>query len=240
MNLRYIFVLLFVSGSLFSQTDNGRSYNMFWFGYYNTTQLKGKWNVNTDLQHRTKDGFEIQSQTLIRTAALYKLNKLVNVSLGGAHFRYYIKNELTRGEWRPWQEFGLNSSYGNMRVGNRFRVEERFNQILNGEEITNDYKFNWRFRYKIDVEFPLIKLKERKHSVSLSNEFFINSGEGIINPFDQNRTFVSFNYQLSKSVKLLFQYMYVVQYTQSQNNYDKISVIRFNIHHTISNAGTNK
>ncbi|MDZ4663736.1 MAG: DUF2490 domain-containing protein [Bacteroidota bacterium] len=225
---------------MFSQSDNGHSYNMFWCGYYNYTQLNSNWNVNTDIQHRTRDGFEIQGQTLIRTAAVYKINKLLNVSFGGAHFRYYIKNDVTRGEWRPWQEFGLNSFYGKVRVGNRLRAEQRLNQIVKVVEVTNDYRFNWRFRYKVDVEFPLIKQKERTHSVSLCNEFFINSGKGINNPFDQNRTFASFNYQLSKSLKLLFQYMYIVQYVKAQNNYEKISVIRFNIHHTISNDRTSK
>lgn len=236
MRTQIFLVLFFFGGILSAQRENSRSYNMFWFGYYNNTQLKGKWNVNTDIQHRTKDGFEIQSQTLIRSAAVYKINKLLNVSFGGAHFRYYIKNDLTRGEWRPWQEFGANSEYGKVRIGNRLRAEQRFNQIAIGENVTNDYRFNWRFRYKIEVEIPLIKKVERTHSVSLCNEFFINAGKAIVNPFDQNRSFVSFNYQVSKSVKFLFQYMYIVQYIQARNNYDKISVIRFNIQHTIKNG----
>lgn len=240
MYLRSILVLLFLSGTLFSQTDNGRSYNMFWFGYYNYTKLNAKWNVNTDIQHRTRDGLEIQAQTLIRTAAVYRINKWLNVSVGGAHFRYYIKNDLTRGEWRPWQEFGANSEYGKVRIGNRLRSEQRFNQIVINDEITNNYRFNWRFRHKIDVEFPLFKTKERMHSLSLCNEFFINAGKTIVNPFDQNRSFVSFNYQISKNVKLLFQYMYIIQYVQAKNNYDKVSVIRFNIQHTINNGRTSK
>lgn len=238
MKLRHIIIFLFVSGSLFSQKENARSYNMFWFGYYNYTQLNSKWNINTDIQHRTKNGFEIQSQTLIRTAAVYKVNKFLNVSLGGAHFRYYIKNDLTRGEWRPWQEIGVNSEYGKVRVGHRLRAEQRFNQIAINEDVTDDYRFNWRFRYKIDAEFPLIKEKEKTHTLSLSNEFFVNTGSSIVDPFDQNRTFVSFNYQLSKNVRLLFQYMYIVQYLQAQNKYDKISVIRFNIQHTIKNGSS--
>jgi len=241
MKLRLVFIFIFILGSLFSQTDNGRVYNMFWFGYYNYTQLNSKWNLNTDIQQRTRDGFKTQSQTLIRSAALYKINKLLSVSFGGAHFRYYIKNNLTRGEWRPWQEFGANSEYGKVRIGNRLRMEQRFNQISINEDVTEDYRFNWRFRYKIDVELPLIKTKGNTHSLSICNEFFVNSGNSIVNPFDQNRSFVSLNFQLSNSIKLLFQYMYIVQYIQAQNNYDKISVIRFNIHHTIKNErSTNK
>ena len=238
MKPRSLFIFLFVAGSLFSQSDDGRSYNMFWFGYYNFTQINSKWNINTDIQHRTKDGFETQAQTLIRTAGIYKINKLVNVSFGGAHFRYYIKNDLTRGEWRPWQEFGANSEYGKVRIGNRLRTEQRFHQMVVKGDITDDYRFNWRFRYKIDVELPFVKIRGKDHSVSLCNEFFVNAGNSIVNPFDQNRSFVSFNFKVSNNVKLLLQYMYIVQYIPAQNSYDKISVIRFNIQHTIRNERT--
>lgn len=229
-------VLLLFANALYSQRENAPAYNMFWFGYYNNTHLNTKWNLNTDIQHRTKDGFEIQSQTLIRSAVVYKINKLLNVSFGAAHFRYYVKNDLTRGEWRPWQEFGANSEYGKVRIGNRLRAEQRFNQIAIGENVTNEYRFNWRFRYKIEVEIPLIKKIDRTHSVSMCNEFFINAGKNMVNPFDQNRSFVSFNYSVSKNIKFLFQYMYIIQYIQSRNNYDKISVLRFNIQHTIKNG----
>lgn len=238
MRTQFFLVLFFFVGVLNAQKENARSYNMFWFGYYNNTSLNNKWNVNTDIQHRTKNGFDIQSQTLIRSAAVYKINKALSISAGVAHFRYYIKNDLTRGEWRPWQEFGLNSEYGKVRVGNRLRSEQRFNQIAIGENVTDNYRFNWRFRYKIEVEIPLIRKVEKMHSLSLCNEFFINAGSTIVNPFDQNRSFFSFNYQLSKSVKLLFQYMYIVQYSQLQNGYDKISVVRFNIHHILGNVNS--
>lgn len=231
-------MILFGMLEVKAQRENGNSYNMIWLGYYNNTTINQKWNVNTDIQHRTKNGFAIQSQTLIRTALVHKVNKFINVSAGAAHFRYYITNSITRGEWRPWQEFGLNSIYGKVRVGNRLRSEQRFNQVVKGEEISNDYRFNWRFRYKVELELPLVKQNEKTHSVSFCNEFFINAGKEISNPFDQNRSFVSINYQLLKNVKLLFQYMYIVQFQQSKSNYDNVSVIRLNVLHTIGNGNT--
>ncbi len=221
-----------------AQKENGNSYYMFWFGYYNNASFNQKWNINTDVQHRTKNEFKQQSQTLIRTALVYKINKHVNVSVGGAHFRYYISNNVTRGEWRPWQEFGLNSVFDKVRIGNRFRVEQRFNQIIKEEKITNEYGFGWRFRYKVEFEFPLIKQNEKIHTVSFCNEYFMSVGKESHNLFDQNRSFISFNYQLSKNVKLLFQYMYILQYQESKALYDKVSVIRFNVFHTIAHGST--
>jgi hypothetical protein len=233
MKAKILFVLMIIAGISRAQKESGRSYNMFWLGYYSYVQLNEKWYINSDIQHRTRDGFETQSQSLIRTAAAYKINDLFTLSAGAAHFRYYIKNDLTRGEWRPWQEISGVIRHGKIKVTNKLRTEERFNQVVVNGEVTNDYQFNWRFRYRVDVDFPLFKQNDRAHSLSVGNEFMINAGKSIINPFDQNRSSVAFNYQLSKNVRLQFQYIFIVQYVASRNAYDDISVFRFNIHHTI-------
>ncbi len=225
------FILL--TGNFLAQKESGNSYNLFWLAYSNNVQLNSKWNVNTDIQHRTKNGFETQSISAIRTALGYKVNRVITVSSGAAHFRYFIKNDLTRGEWRPYQEMLANLDFGTVKITNRVRTEERFNQVVVNDVLTSNYKFNWRFRYKIDLEFPLFKQDERVHSLSFGNEFMINVGKTIVNPYDQNRSSVSFNYQLSKNVKLQFQYIYIVQYIASKDNYDRISAFRLNFQHTV-------
>jgi hypothetical protein len=224
-----LFTLLF-SVSIFAQAQNDqpRSYNMFWAGYYNYIRLNDKWNLNSDIQHRTKDGFKTNSQSLIRTGLVYKFNKTFSATAGLAHFRFYIKNDLTRGEWRPWQEIAASNVIGKLKISNRIRTEERYNQkVLSGAPI-NEYNYNWRFRYKIELEFPL-----GGHSIAIGNELMLNAGKTIKNQFDQNRTYISYNLRVRKNVKLQLQYLFIDQFQASLNNYDRISVIRFNIHHTI-------
>jgi hypothetical protein len=227
------FLVVFAFVGILSAQKAGRSYNMFWGGYYNYIQVNSKWNINSDIQHRTRDGFETQSQSLIRTAAVYKINKVLTASGGGAHFRYYITNELTRGEWRPWQEIGASNGFGKFKISNRVRVEERFNQVAVKNVITDEYRFNWRFRYKVDLEFPLPHQGTHPSSFGLGNEFMANAGKIIKYPFDQNRTLFSYNYQVTRNVKLQLQYIYIVQYIASTDAIDKVSVFRINIHHTI-------
>jgi hypothetical protein len=229
-------MLFFLTGVASAQ-KTGHSYSMFWGGYYNYIQLNSKWNINSDVQQRTRDGFETQSQSLIRTAAVYKINDVFNVSAGGAHFRYYLTNTLTRGEWRPWQELSASYGFGKFKLFNRFRIEERFNQAVIKNKPVNDYKYNWRFRYKVDFEFPLLHQGAHPSSFGIGNEFMLSAGKIIHYPFDQNRASVSYNYQILKNVRLQLQYIYIIQYIASADALDRISVFRINVHHTIKYGG---
>jgi hypothetical protein len=208
---------------------------MFWLGYYNSVQLNSKWNINTDIQHRTKNGYEIQSQSLIRSSLAYKFNEGIQISGGVAHFRHFLTNELNRGEWRPWQEISAAQQYDKFRLSNKIRIEQRYNQIVVADALTNYYSFNWRFRYKFDLDVVILKRLSKTHTLNIGNEFMLNAGRSVLNPFDQNRSYVSINYQIATNLKIQFQYMYIVQYLPSKINYDHISVLRFNLYHTINN-----
>lgn len=214
---------------------------MFWFGYYSSVRLNSKWNVNTDIQHRTKNGYEIQSQSLIRPSLAYKINEGIQLSAGLAHFRHFITNELNRGEWRPWQEISSTVINGKLIFTNKVRIEQRYNQIVYEGTLTKNYNSNWRFRYRFDIDYVILENLGKRHILNIGNEFMLNAGSNIQDPFDQNRSYVSFNYHIANNVKLQFQYMYIIQFMQAKINYDQISVLRFNIIHTINNGhSTNK
>jgi hypothetical protein len=232
---RFFILLMLATRISFSQKSEGETYAMYWVGYYNTTQLHSKWSINTDIQHRTKNGYEIQAQSLIRSSLAYKINGSIQLSTGLAHFRHFITNQLNRGEWRPWQEVSATQEHDKLKFINKLRVEQRFNQTVYQDALTNNYVFNWRFRYRFEIEMDLFKQRTHMHSFNVGNEFMINAARSIGNPFDQNRSYVSYNYQLTDNIKLQLQYMYIIQYLASRTNYDHVSVIRFNLYHTINN-----
>ncbi|MBK7668158.1 MAG: DUF2490 domain-containing protein [Sphingobacteriaceae bacterium] len=67
-----------------------RYINSVWLGYFNSTTIGKKWNVNTDIQYRTKEWLAKPSQFLVRSGLGYKLNDKVRITLGIAHFRFYL------------------------------------------------------------------------------------------------------------------------------------------------------
>lgn len=211
--------------------------NMLWIGYYNSIILDPKWSVNSDIQFRTKNWIHDFSQALIRSDISYKISDKVSASIGVAHFRFFIDNETTRGEWRPWQEVKILDQIGKVKLSHRFRVEQRFNELVKNREAVNEYQFNLRFRYRFDLRFPLIKEKEKGINLYyiLGNELMINAGNTIVyNYFDQNRLYTGINYEINKKIALQLQYMHLWQQASDGLSLNSNNIVRFNIYHTIS------
>ena len=210
---------------------------MLWLGYYNSIILNPKWSINSDIQFRTKNELKDYSQALIRSDVSYKLKDRLTISVGFAHFRYFLTKEKTRGEWRPWQELKLTDKVGNCKLTHRLRVEQRFNERVKNAEATNDYQFNFRFRYRFDLRYPILKEKEAGNNwfVLIGNEVMINAGNIInYNYFDQDRLYTGINYEINKKISLQLQYMHIWQQASNGLTLNSNEVIRFNIYHTIS------
>ncbi len=209
--------------------------NQVWGGYYNSVVINEKWSVNSDVQFRTKDWLDNNSQTLIRTGLVRKINEKINVTAGLAHFRFYLNDIVTRGEWRPWQEVAIRDDHKKLKITHRFRLEERFNQKTEKNYPIDSYGLNWRFRYKLDLQYQLLSIKEKKKfSLTLGNEIMINAGNEIVyNYFDQNRSSIGLLIELNKNFSLQPQFVYIWQQESNGKTLDKISVIRLNLIHKI-------
>ena len=211
--------------------------NMLWLGYYNNIILNPKWSINSDLQFRTKNEVKDYSQALVRSDVSYKLKDRLTISVGFAHFRYFLTKEKTRGEWRPWQQLKLTDKVGNCKLSHRFRIEQRFNERVKNFEATNDYQFNFRFRYRLDLSYPIFKEKETGNNiyVLVGNEIMVNAGNTInYNYFDQDRLYLGINYEINKKISLQLQYMHIWQQASNGLTLNNNEVLRFNIYHTIS------
>ncbi len=223
---------------LFAQNvePNIQKDNMLWLRYYNTIAINPKWSINSDAQLRTKNWYQHFSQTVLRVGISYNINDKLTVTMGGAHFRYFIIDGVTRGEWRPWQEFAVHDRLSSIKLSHRFRLEERFNQLVKANEPTNDYVFNYRLRYKIDLLFPITKNGSGKTLILLlGNELMVNAGKAITyNYFDQNRSYLGLNLELNKKLALQLQYMHIWQQLSSGDTFLSTEVIRFNFYHTIA------
>ncbi|MDO8998265.1 MAG: DUF2490 domain-containing protein [Bacteroidota bacterium] len=210
--------------------------NMLWLGYYNTININPKWSVNSDFQFRAKNWYHANSQVLGRTGLSYKFNDKITATSGFAHFRFFINNESTRREWRPWQEILINDNLNNLKISHRFRLEQRFNEKVKNNEPVNEYQFNHRFRYRLDLRFPITKNEEKGKIlyILIGNELMINAGKNITyNYFDQNRSYAGLNYELNKKISLQLQYIHIWQQLSSGNTFLMSEVIRFNLYHTI-------
>ena len=203
--------------------------NFLWTGYYNTTRFNEKWSLSSDAQIRTRDWANKWSQFLARTGAVYAFNNRLSVTVGFAFFKnaqYSGKDLLLKNEWRPWQEVAYQLSLHKINFIQRLRTEQRFLQLIQNNELSKNYQYIFRLRYKFEWQFPL---KASAIKLLMGNEIMVNAGY-IRNSlfFDQNRTSAGVNFKLNSTSGLQCQYVKIFQWHSNTSVMDNQNVFRIN------------
>lgn len=209
-----------------------------WVGYFNQTRFTDKSGLWVDLHWRLTDQFVGRTGvTIARLAYIYYVNDMVRLTAGYAHATQYGEGTNPNvPENRLWQQVQWFEKKNGFNMMQWFRVEERFRRKVTAGELTNDYNFNWRFRYNISFTIPLKgkQVVPKTPFIFLNDEIHINAGENIgINYFDQNRLFLGLGYQFTAHLNAHLGYMYVFQQLPEVNKYVHIDAIRFFIFHNL-------
>ncbi len=230
---RLIVVAILLTGCCLNnsaQTKQTEQAEQVWLGYLNQTRLSNTWGIWVDAHLRTKDDFVKELNTgIFRTGLTYYMNDDLKFTAGYAfinHFPGDNHKNISQPEHRPWQQVQWHTKYPRLRLMQYIRLEERWRRkVLNDDELTDGYTFNFKFRYNFLAQFPLGKIRFQPRSLSLvlNDEVHVNFGKQIVyNYFDQNRFFTGLNYQLSGKENLQVGYLYVFQQLGAGNRYKNI------------------
>jgi hypothetical protein len=232
---------IILSHSVYAQTKQTQHINQVWLAYNNQTRFSDKWGMWADLHLRTKeDFFSNFSQSILRFGLTYYLNDVTKLTAGYAYVSIYPGDNhknVTQPEHRPWQQIQWHTKYGKIRAMQWIRLEERFRRkILNSDALAPGYNFNYRLRYNFLLQVPLSKRAFQPNSFSfvVNDEVHVNFGKQIVyNYFDQNRFFIGFSYQTTKTDYLQFGYMNLFQQLAAGNQYKSINAARIFYFHNL-------
>ncbi len=148
--------------TLLSQTKYTENINQIWLGYFNQTRFTHKLGSWTDFHLRTKEDFTNNfSQSIIRLGLTYYLSDITKFTIGYAYVSLYPGDnhkEVTQPEHRLWQQIQWHTKYGEKRMMQWFRLEEKFKRkIMNDSTIAPGTNFNYKLRYNIWYDVPLSK-----------------------------------------------------------------------------------
>jgi hypothetical protein len=224
-----------------AQVKNTTHINQVWTGYFNQTRFSNKWGMWTDIHLRTKENYFVNlSQSIARFGLTHYLTDNTKLTLGYAfvnHFPGDNHANISQPEHRIWQQVQWHNKYPKLRVMQWLRLEERFrHKVLNNDNLSSGYNFNWRLRYNLFFNVPLNKKAFAPHTFSfvLNDEVHINFGKEIVyNYFDQNRFFVGFSYHTNASDNIQFGYMNQFQQLATGNSYKSIDVARVFYFHNL-------
>ncbi|MEO5942920.1 MAG: DUF2490 domain-containing protein [Ferruginibacter sp.] len=231
---KFLSLLLLVCFQLaaHSQTKTTSYFQQVWLGYYNQTKLSKNWELNADLHLRSKEDFiNNLYQSIIRVGVSYYVSNAIKGTTGYAYVNYFPGDNhknISQRENRYWQQFQWQMKFSKSLLQQKIRLEERYrHKILNDSTLANGYDFNWRLRYNVLFETPVLKKIKNRFYFVLNEEVNINFGKQIIyNYFDQNRFFAGFKYHIDAHNNIQFGYMNVFQQLGSGNKYKVTDVIR--------------
>lgn len=225
------FSSLFVVFHLNAQEKTITHRQQEWFQYYNQVKVAEKLFISSDAGFRIQNHPTAISTLLIRTSLSYSLKPGIFAGLGFACFTSYTKNKLVKSEFRPYEEFLVKHVFHSLNLQHRLRIEERAFR----SELTNQNSFNFRFRYRLYLTYPVLTFHPEGKSLFIiaSDEVFLNWGKGIVYNFEQNRIIGGIRFALNKNLQ--FSLSYVHQYAQKNPpvNYEETAVIWLGITHKI-------
>lgn len=214
-----------------------RHQQQLWYGYYNSLTFNEKWSVKSEIQERHFINPTAQHQLLFRADLEYKFVENWNVLFGGAFFLQSpndpnSESDLMVPELRPNIGFNNKQQYSFLSVCHRYKAEARFFHDIENGELTGGYRFsNFRFRYQLGFDIPLLK---EKIILKLKDEIMLNVGNKIVkNTFDQNRIYLGVNYVLNPSFSVEAGYMNWFQQQKSSVDYYNRNIIRFSLYHNL-------
>lgn len=218
-----------------AQTRNVNYGKQWWLRYYNRLELSNKWNLQTEIDNRRFFIPDKQQTFLVRLQLQYHLSDKLLLSSGIA---YFLQNQdlgefgnLQVPEIRPHQELNIRQAFRKINITHRYKIEERFIRKINDRDLSDGFRFNFRFRYQLGIDFLIAtKLKLR-----FFDEILLNAGKSIqYNIFDQNRIYAGVLYELNKNLSVEAGYMYWFQQRSTGKDFNHWDILRFTIYHTIS------
>src|SRR5205823_7176982 len=127
---------------------------------------------------------------------------------------------------------------GSLNISHRYRFEARYYHEVENNKLSGGYKFNnFRCRYQISADYPIIRNAEKKPIISIRayDEVMVNFGKKVVsNAFDQNRIYGGIICDVSKSFAIELGYLNWFQETTDGESYYNRNIIRVGINHRIN------
>jgi len=234
--MKYVFFFLAPLFTLFAQS-NMEHQSQVWYGYYLTYPINNQWYVQGEVHTRHFVDPLVHHQNAFRAHVHRVLKKNWDISAGAAVFLNSSNNPLESNrlavpEYRPHVDISYRHNWGSFRIDHRIRSEMRFNQETNASrtELGEAINFsNYRFRYRIQAFFPLIKQIQGK----VNTEILLNAEqENPENLLDQHRMFAGLSIPFRSNLTVDVGYLHSFQQRPNLNYYDR-SIVSIMVYHRL-------
>lgn len=209
---------------------------LIWYAYNASIEISPKFTFVSEFHDRRYVNPDAQHQFALRERLHVALNPSTDLAICFAYFLQSPNDPnststLKIPELRPHIDLNTKQLFKRFNFLQRYRIEDRFFRNYKDNNLVEGYNSNWRFRYMLTLEVPLIKFKnEGTLKLKFGDEIFMNAGKNIkYNTFDHNRIFAAVTYSPIKSLIIEAGYMSWFQQRSTGIDYYERDIIRFSI-----------
>jgi Protein of unknown function (DUF2490) len=214
---------------------------LYWVRYYNQMSLNQHWTWHNEIDNRRFLSPHRHHHIIWHSRLHYRLSNMSDAALGLTYSRQSPHDpqaiqRLVVPEWRPVAEANLlNPLSEHLALQHRWRTDARFVRRNNGLALQEGYRFNWRFRYRLQLSYSF-NVFHGKHAfhLKLANELMVNAGPDIVyNHFDQNRMYIGLEYHLYPSWHIETGYLYWYQQRAAGDQFFDRDIVRVTLLHRV-------
>lgn len=210
-----------------------------WVGAYTTYYFAENWAYYGEYHIRTRNGMAQMGQVYLRFGVMYKPKKNMSFTFGIVNPWYWAPNQNSLyidkvvPQFRFWQQAIFKHELNHLKIAHQIRTEQRYHRSYDrGAE----FKWSFRFRYKLSFYFLLNSAKMKVNTVFLLlyNEVFFQAGKYIsYNYLEDNRAFIGFGHRFSENCDILFGYMNTFRYEGSPETFESRHIFRICFFHRL-------
>jgi hypothetical protein len=235
-SISFIAMLVLSAVTAQSQSTVNRQ-SLYWIRYHNHLYFSPAFYWNNEVDNRRFFHPDVQNQLIIHSHVHLKKKKW---DFGTGLTLSWIYSQVPEqgydqavNEVRAVVEASHELAFKKFSFQNRVRVDHRFFQEDLNKSVFEESFYVLRFRYRAQLTIPLKSndLNETVMGLRVADEIMLNHTE---NTFDQNRIYATFEFRISKSMKIETGYIYIYQQRLGLDEFFKRHVARLTLFHKMS------
>ncbi len=234
-----IFIFIYLSCTNAFAQKNTTHQSLYWLRFYDQLTLNRKFFLQNEIEDRRFFNHNVQHHLIIHSRLHYNILPQANIALGFTFSRQSAQipgagSTVAVPELRPVQEINYSSKLNaHFTIQQRLRIDERFIRKNYLNELQPGYDFNFRFRYRVQLNFLFpANTKASGNTLKLASEIMFNAGKNIVfNTFDQNRVYLGIEHDFNKNWAAELGYLKWYQQRPLQHYFFNRDIIRLTIYH---------
>lgn len=229
--LRALCLLFFAIVSVPTRAQT-HSQSLYWIRYRLQVSLGKGFSYGGEIENRRFFSPDVQNQLIHHSRVRYRAGRWEfaagpSYSLAYASFPERGYKQAVH-EFRPVTEVNLDIPVGKTTLAQRLWVDWRFFQSDPDETVFSSSDFRTRFRYRLQVKFPLSGSGSNasRSELKTANEIMVNDRG---NFFDQNRFYLSTDYKLNETFSVELGYVWIYQQRSGTDEFFSRHVVRFTL-----------